>query len=147
MDKIIHLSQFLKCTPAHVFRYFSHNDLLESWLASIADVEPTQNGKYELFWDPNDKNSNSTIGCKITSIEVNKFLSFEWKSPKQFELFTNNVDPLTHVVVFFIQHDSGTELHLIHSGWRSTKEWEEARQWQIKAWQIALSNLSKRINQ
>ena len=70
----------------------------------------------------------------------------KWKSPKQFKHFANNADPLTHVVVFFIPYGDSTEVHIIHSGWRSSAEWEEARQWQDRAWRLAFNALSKQIN-
>ena len=146
MDKIINCSVRLNCDTHHAFELFTINKLLESWLVNMAQVDPIINGKYELFWDPTDRENNSTLGCKITAIEVDKFISFEWRSPKQFKHFANNADPLTHVVVFFIPNHGMTEVHLIHTGWRSSAEWEEARQWQYKAWQIAFKELEKQIN-
>jgi uncharacterized protein YndB with AHSA1/START domain len=146
MDKIISLSAKLHCTSQEAFQYFIDDTLLEKWLAAVAEVEPSVGGKYELFWDPNDRENNSTIGCKITAMQPEKFICFEWRSPAQFKHFANQADPLTHVVVFFIPDDDGTEVHLIHSGWRSTAEWLEAYAWQERAWQIAFSALQKFAN-
>jgi uncharacterized protein YndB with AHSA1/START domain len=146
MDKVIHLSVKLSCNLHRTFELFTVNKLLESWLTEVAEVEPVISGKYELFWEPNNRENNSTLGCKITAIEADKFLSFEWRSPKQYKHFANNADPLTHVVVFFIQNNDSTQIHLIHSGWRSSSEWEEARQWQERAWNEALKELEKQIN-
>lgn len=146
MDKIIHQFLHLKCNPDQAFDMFTDNKLLESWLATKAIVEPVESGKYELFWDPNDRENNSTAGCKITKIVTDKFLAFEWRSPKQFKHFANNADPLTQVVVFFIPDENGTEIHLIHSGWRNKKEWDEAREWQERAWSLAFQELKKAVN-
>jgi len=96
--------------------------------------------------EPEDRENNSTIDCRVTAIEVDKFLAFEWRSPKQYKHFANAADPLTHVVVFFIPDGELTEVHLIHSGWTSTGEWEEAWQWQDGAWGIAFAELEKRVN-
>jgi hypothetical protein len=82
----------------------------------------------------------------VTAIELAKLISFEWRSPKQFKHFANNVSPLSHCVVFFIPDGDGTEVHLIHSGWRNTPEWEDARQWQENAWSLAFKELEKQIN-
>ncbi len=146
MDKILHFSVLLTCGPHHAFEMFTVSALLESWLTAAAEVELVVGGKYELFWEPDDRENNSTIGCKVTAIENDKFLSFEWRSPKQFRHFANNADPLTHVVVFFIPEDEGTQVNLIHSGWRSSPEWEQARQWQDRAWSMAFEALQKQIN-
>lgn len=141
MDKIIIHSAQLHCSPSMAFELFTQNQLLEKWLANIADVEPVVGGKYELFWEPADRENNSTIGCRVTGIEKDRFISFEWKSPKQFKHFANQADPLTHVVVFFIPIGETTNVYLLHSGWRNTPEWEAARLWQDQAWSIAFNAL------
>ena len=152
MDKILHHSVRLPCDAEQAFEMFTVNEHLQSWFTTIADIEPTVGGKYELFWNPEDKENDSTLGCKITAIEPNKFLSFEWRGPKQYKHFMNNADPLTHVVVFFIpcrEENSPTpctEVHLIHSGWRNSPEWEEARMWFDKAWAMTLSELQKYVS-
>lgn len=125
---------------------FTRNSLLATWLTTIAEVEPRVGGKYELFWDPSDRENNSTIGCKVTAVEPDRFISFEWRSPKQFKHFANSADPLTHVVVFFIPEGDSTIVHLVHSGWRSSPEWEQARQWQEKAWAGAFEELKAKTN-
>lgn len=149
MNRIIHHSVLLRCDTHQAFEMFTANELLQSWLTTLAEVEPLVGGKYELFWDPVNKENNSTIGCKVTTIEPGKFLSFEWKGPEQFQDFMNNADPLTHVVVFFVPCVGGstpcTEVHLIHSGWGSSAEWEEARQWFEKAWSNAFEELRRQV--
>lgn len=124
---------------------FTEKERLESWLTRAAEVEPMAGGKYELFWEPDDRENNSTIGCKITAFEQDELIAFEWRSPKQFKEFASNADPLTHVVVTFIPDGATTRLHLVHSGWRSSAQWEEARQWQAKAWDAALAELEKQV--
>lgn len=146
MNKIIHHSTRLQCHTGRAFEMFTVNHLLESWLVSLAEVEPVGGGKYELFWEPEDRENNSTIGCRITAIEQDKLLSFEWRSPKQYKHFANNADPLTHAIVFFIAAGEVTEVHLIHSGWRKSAEWEEARKWQDRAWGTAFTELTKQVN-
>jgi uncharacterized protein YndB with AHSA1/START domain len=101
MDKIIHYSVILKCSPQVAFKLFTDNSRLESWLCRAADVEPVVGGKYELFWNLENKEIDSTIGCKVSAVEPGKFISFEWKGPQQFSSFMNTARPLTHVVVMF----------------------------------------------
>jgi uncharacterized protein YndB with AHSA1/START domain len=146
MDNIIHQSVRLRCDAGRAFEMFTVGELLESWLTAVAEVEPTVGGKYELFWEPEDRENNSTIGCRVTAIAPNEFLSFEWRSPKQYKHFANNADPLTHAVVFFIADDDGTTVHLVHSGWRGSPQWEEARAWQERAWAGAFEELERRVN-
>jgi uncharacterized protein YndB with AHSA1/START domain len=129
--------------PIEVYAYFTENKLLESWLTAVAEVEPKVGGRYELYWQPNDRENNSTIGCRITAITPGQLISFQWRSPKQFKSFANAADPLTHVTVVFIPEASGTRVHLVHSGWHSGANWEEARVWQEKSWASALKQLER----
>jgi hypothetical protein len=85
------------------------------------------------------------------AIRPNKFLVFEWRGPKQFKLFISEADPLTGVLVFFIlcngEVEPCMEVYLVHSGWRSSREWEEARQWFDRAWVNALAEREKYVRQ
>ena len=150
MDKIIYQRALLQCDAHRAFEMFTVNELVQSWLAPLAEIEPFVGGKYELFWDPGDREINSTIGCKVTAVERDKVLSFEWKGPTQYQHFMNDADPLTHVVAFFVPCDQVTapctEAHLIHSGWRSSAEWEEAREWFERAWGAAFEELENQVN-
>lgn len=142
-DRLIHVTTLLAVQPARAFEYFTRADLLTAWLTAAAEVEPTVGGKYELFWEPSDRENNSTIGCRVTALQVDQFVAFQWRSPKQFKAFANGADPLTHVVVVFIPEGKGTRVHLVHSGWRSSPEWEDARIWQERAWSRAFKELER----
>jgi uncharacterized protein YndB with AHSA1/START domain len=149
MDKVVYRSVRLKCDAEKAFETFTVNEHLEKWLTQEAHVQPKVGGAYELYWNPKDKETDSTIGCKILAIHPNRFLVFEWKGSKQFKRFMNNADPLTQVVVFFVpcgrRSEDCTEVYLIHSGWKSSKRWEEARQWFERTWAQALSELEKYV--
>ncbi len=61
----------------------------------------------------------------------------------------NVADPLTHVIASFTQEiktPNKTTIHLFHTGWRNTPEWQEARDWFEKAWVNAFEVLKKKIN-
>ncbi|MFX1410159.1 MAG: SRPBCC domain-containing protein [Promethearchaeota archaeon] len=148
MEKIILIKEEIDCDIYSAFNLFTLKELLESWLTEKAEIEPKVGGKYELFWEPDNREKNSTIGCKITAIEKNKFLSFEWKGPVQFKSFMNVADPLTHVIVF-LSSDSNdqdkTTIHLFHTGWRMDQEWQEARIYFQNAWSKALDLLKEKV--
>jgi uncharacterized protein YndB with AHSA1/START domain len=93
MNKIIHLSAQLACDRKRAFELFTHNPFLERWLAAKAEVAPSVGGAYELFWEPDNRENNSALGGKITALGANHFLSFEWRSPKQFKHFAHQADP------------------------------------------------------
>ena len=149
-DRVIHCVARLRCDAHHAFEMFTVGEQLQRWLAPQAEVEPRVGGKYELFWEPPDRERNSTLGCRVTALQTDQFLSFEWKGPTQFKGFMNEADPLTHVVVFFSPVEVGscvwTDVHLIHSGWRSTPLWEAAREWFEISWRGAFDELARQVN-
>ena len=153
MDKIIYHSIILERSPHDVFEFFTVNKHLEQWLTKEADVEPRVGGKFELFWVPEDKENDSTIGCKILAFQHDKFLNFEWKGPKMYKHFMNEANPLTNVVVFFIpctnenSSTSCTDVYLIHSGWKDSAEWQEAKLWTGKNWDNAFERLKKYVSE
>jgi uncharacterized protein YndB with AHSA1/START domain len=142
VDRIIHVSAQVRSPAATAFSLFVEPRLLEGWLAVAAEVDARPGGMYHLFWSP-DRENDCTAGCRITAMDPPQLLSFEWKSPRQFKHFANQADPLTHVAVFFLPGADGTRVHLLHSGWRSSPEWEEARSWQQRAWEQAFRELEK----
>jgi len=77
MENIILIREELDCNVNIAFKLFTINDLLERWLTEKAEVEPKIGGKYELYWEPENRKNNVPIGCKITGIEKNKFISFD----------------------------------------------------------------------
>jgi len=148
MEKIIQIKKEIDCNSHNAFEMFIVNNLLEAWLTEKAEVESKIGGKYELFWEPEDRENNSTIGCKITGIEENRFISFDWKGPVQFKSFMNVADPLTHVIVFFspdTNDKNKTTIHLFHTGWRKDKGWQEARNFFENAWSKALQKLKEKV--
>ncbi len=140
-DIVLVKSLVLPQSVPAAFRLFTDAMQLQSWLCEMATVEARLGGRYELFWEPSDPESDSTIGCRITAFEDGQLLAFQWRSPKQFKPFANAADPLTHVVVTFHKTTEGVKVTLVHSGWRSTPEWLEAAQWQSVAWDYAFQAL------
>ena len=146
MDKVIHLDYILNCSVKKAFELFTQNNHLENWLAPKTDVEPEVGGKYELFWNLDNKEEDSTLGCKVLAIKQDKLLCFEWKGASMYAHFMNNVRPLTNVTIAFTQAEQNkTEINFLHTGWRDTDEWEEARIGFEKIWKGAFHHLKHYI--
>ncbi len=149
MDKIIQVSAALNCPLASAFEYFSKNELLERWLTAKADVDMKPGGKYELFWSPDDPDltNNSTYGCKVLSVNKPYYFSIEWTGNKDHKSFMNVVRPLTNVTVFFSKvSDTKTIVTLLHTGWRTGKDWDGAYQFFTNAWNGAFRSLENLVN-
>ncbi len=55
MENIIQINVEIECDIYNAFKMFTVNNLLEAWLTEKAEVEPKVGGKYELFWEPEDR--------------------------------------------------------------------------------------------
>ena len=85
----------------------------------------------------------------MTAIEPQTLLAFEWKGPPQFR-FMNETNPLTHVAVFFTPCNEVltpcTDVYLLHTGWGTGSNWEEARTYFARAWDTAFAELETAVN-
>lgn len=142
------LKQFdLPIPQAEAFKYFSDEDRITEWLCYEAKIDPYVDGRYELFWEPDEDHQNSTQGCRITSFEKPYLISFDWKGPRSLDKVMNQTDPLTHVSVFFYPLKEGhTRVVLQHTGFRKTEEWLPARMFFEKAWEMALKRLVEKLD-
>lgn len=141
-DRVLVTSADLPVPAAAAFALFASAEALSTWLCEDAVVEPQAGGRYELFWNPGDRENDSTIGCRLTAFEPGRLLAFQWRSPRQFKPFANAADPLTHVVVTVHAHGAGSRLTLVHSGWRASPDWQQAADWQAAAWDHAFQALA-----
>lgn len=146
-EKIIHKRFELPCSVQEAFNAFLQEPALETWFTEKARVTPEVGGHYELFFEPDHPERNATVGCKITALVPNQLLAFDWKGPVEFEDFMNGAEPLTHVTIAFFPQGEGTELHVIHTGWRPSEPWQEAREYFVRAWDQVLNALEVYVNQ
>jgi len=134
----------LNVSVEQAWNLWIENSKLEQWLTAKAHVEPKVGGLYELFWEPEHPNKNSTIGCKITAFVPNKILAYEWKGPIPFADIMNKQPLPTWIVISFEPLTvSSTAIHFRHGGWGEGQRWGQAREWQEKAWLGAFEELKK----
>jgi uncharacterized protein YndB with AHSA1/START domain len=140
--KTIEIKKNFHAPLSTIWEEWTNNHKLETWLTEKANVYPKLGGHFELFWDPENPNKNSTINCKIKEIIPKKKLAFNWKGPVPYADLMN-IDPLpTSVSILFEKiNDNETMTTLIHSGFGESIAWKEAQEWQTKAWEIALAQL------
>jgi len=138
---MLEINQLLPINKDQARKYFLEPEYLKGWLCHDAIVNPCVGGAYELFWDLEDRQHNSTIGCKLTTC-TSDYISFSWKGPIQFEDIMSH-EPLTHVVVMFHEKDDQTQVTLLHSGWGSGELWDQAQSYFSNAWQGAFKILEQ----
>lgn len=119
---------------------------LTRWFAPKANIEPALGGAYELFFNPADPAHDSTIGCRITKLEPHAELAFTWKGPSPLAAVMNqDEERLTRVHITFQAEGEQTRVTLLHTGWGEGPEWERAREWHVKAWEMMLQSLRRHL--
>jgi uncharacterized protein YndB with AHSA1/START domain len=132
----------LPVSVERAWELWTENQSLQAWLAPRANVNLTLGGSFELFWDLEHPDQNSTLGCKVLSLVRNRLLAFEWRGPVEFsDLMNTEPFPTWVSINFENKSETSTVLHFRHSGWQEGERWEAARTWQSKAWQTAFTTL------
>ena len=126
-----------------VWTAWTDDTLIVKWFSPGAHIEPRLGGAYELYFDPNDHNHMSTLGCKITEYQPLNHLSFTWKGPDQYADIMNNPDNLTHVKVKFQRKGEESTITLTHEHWGEGDKWAEAKEWHRKAWDGVFKELKQ----
>ena len=140
----IQLECQLAASPERVWAALVDPAQAGTWFAAKANIVPEVGGAYELFWQPETPDHESTIGCRITAIAPARYLGFTWRGPDELNDIMNNGDPPpppTHVTLSLAPADGGTRLRVRHAGFGSDSDWKRARAWHERAWQACLDNL------
>lgn len=129
-----------------VWKAWTDPSRVEVWFAPSAFIEPFEGGRYELYFDPANKERMSTKECKILTLEEPRKLVFEWKGPDPFANIMNMTGALTAVEVLLepAARDS-TLVKLCHSGWGEEPEWQQAKAWHVEAWKQVLGSLKTAV--
>jgi uncharacterized protein YndB with AHSA1/START domain len=132
----------LRVPVERAWKAWIHSVELQKWLAAKATVNPVIGGAYELFWEPENPDRNSTIGCRVAALVPERLIAFTWKGPVPF-VDLMNVEPLPTwgLVAFERAPGDSSIMHFRHSGWGTTERWRQAKQWQENAWRGAFSGL------
>jgi uncharacterized protein YndB with AHSA1/START domain len=135
----------LTATIEHVWRLWTDPQQLCPWFALKANVVAQRGGPYELFWDVDHPDRQSTLGCRITFIQPRQWLGFTWRGPTLFDDLMNESavppPPPTHVAVSFTAKGTQTTVRVSHTGWLDGERWAEARAWHVHAWNAVFQNL------
>jgi len=139
--KPIFIETRIKAPLDRVWLAWTESERVSRWFSPEANIEARVGGPFELFFDPEDHNHMSTIGCVVTSLSEKEGLSFDWKGPDQFASLMNEPKPVTSVAVRFRVEGDATIVEVEHSGWGEGDDWIDAREWHLKAWGGVLESL------
>ena len=132
-----------------VWAAWTHAEELAKWLCLRAVVDPAVGGRYELFWnpDPSKPESDSTLGCRVLSVDPPRLLRFTWRGADEVADVMNAPDVApTEVEVRLLPILEGTRLKVSHEGWGDGEGWDRARAWFDRAWSGALKALRQHLS-
>jgi len=130
--------------PERVWQAMVEPSQAAMWFAALARITAERGGAYELFWQPDAPEHNSTIGCRITAIAPCRYLAFTWRGPDELSAIMNDGDPPpapTHVTITLTPTATGTDVNVLHTGFGNDDGWADAAAWHERSWIACLENL------
>jgi uncharacterized protein YndB with AHSA1/START domain len=141
MTKSIQHTLFFPHAPEVVWEYLTTAELLAQWLMPN-DFQPIVGGDFQFRSRPKEELGFDGISyCKVLEIVPYKKLSYSWKAGPG-----NGQITLDSIVVWTLTtKDNGTELSLVHSGF---KEIENLAIYQgmNAGWPIHMKKIGEHIN-
>ena len=129
-------------SPDVVWRKWTTNAGIKSFLARDCDVELKIGGKFEIYFNPDAPlGEKGSEDCKVLSYLPKQMLSFEWKAPPSFP--NERKTEKNWVVLWFETADDKTLVKLYHLGWKTGGQWNEVYDYFDVAWSKVLEWLQK----
>ncbi|MEP6677335.1 MAG: SRPBCC domain-containing protein [Ferruginibacter sp.] len=118
MTKSVQHTFYYQHPPKDVWEYLTDSELMSQWLMPN-DFEPILGYDFQFKIPPIPKlDFDGIIYCKVLLIVPYKKLSYSWKSgPGQGKISVDSVVDWT-----LTPKDNGTELKLVHSGFREIED-------------------------
>ena len=123
-----------------VWQAWTNQTETQRWLAPRSHVDFVEGGAYEFFWDEDPKR-DSTLGCKILSIQLHERLRFEWKGKTEYRWMFEPPHGPTEVEVRFTGDDGTTQVAVEQAETRDLTDWPAYDAWMSTAWGYALAQL------
>lgn len=129
-----------------VWNAWTNPEALAKWLCLRAEVVPVVGGRFDLSWnpDPSRPESDSTLGCRVLSVDRPRLLRVTWRgSDEVADVMNTPGAAATEVELRLYPTPDGTRLELTHEGWGAGPGWDRARAWFDRAWSGALERLRR----
>ena len=123
-----------------VWEAWASADGLDSWWHPPGShIELRVGGPFELYFDL-DAGSGlmGSEGCVYLGYVPGEMISFSWNAPPHLVLRESH----TWVVITFSESPTGTDVHLVHTGFGSGDDWDAYMAYFEKAWAYVLELLA-----
>ena len=118
MSNSINHTLFFPNPPEAVWEYLTNSELMALWLMRN-DFQPILGHEFQFKTNPLPQfNFDGIVYCKVMEIVPNKKLVYSWKGgPSKNEISWDTVVEWT-----LAEKDNGTELQLVHSGFKNVEK-------------------------
>lgn len=130
---------------SEVWRAWTTEEGLTSFLAPDVNVRLEVGGPFEIYFDPSQgKGKRGSEGSVILAFEEESMLSFTWNAPPTMPEIRRQ---RTHVTLLLAPvNATTTRVTLEHSGWGQGADWQKARAYFERAWgEVVLPRLAERF--
>lgn len=135
LDRNIHLQTLVNAPIHEVWKAWTTEKGLESFMAPDCKIDLRVNGSMDIYFYPDaPEGQRGAENIYILAVENYRLLSFTWNNLAELPGIGNQQ---THVTLkFFPAGKSGnkTNLVLIHDGWGDGELWDQAYQYFTKEW-------------
>lgn len=124
----LEISKLIDAPVEQVYRSFMSSVALESWFSDFAELVPSVNGRFYVYW-----NGEHYAAGTLSEIVENQKISLTWRG--QGESIDTTVD------ISFLIEDGKTNVTVLHSNLGTTGHWIESSKSIRSGWEFALNNL------
>lgn len=125
---------------AEVWRAWTTDEGIRSWLVEDSRIELRVGGPFELYFIPDAPlGGRGSEGCQVIGFQQPTLLTFTWNAPPHLP----QARAQRSVVVLRLrpQQDAGTRVELTQLGWGDGGEWDQAFDYFAAAWGRVLARL------
>ena len=126
--------------PQAVWEAWASSDGIALWWNPPgSNIELRVGGPFELFFDTDaDPGSKGGEGCVYLGYVPSEMISFTWNAPPHLALRESH----TWVVITFSDSPTGTDVHLVHTGFGVGDDWDAYMAYFQNAWTYVLGLLA-----
>ena len=131
-EKFIFTQVKIKAELKDIWEAWTTEKGIKCFLAPDCKIELYPDGMYEIYFDPKAPyGKRGGEGLRILAIQPMKMFSFTWNAPPNLPEVR---DHRTYVVIRLIPEKEGIRVTLLHNGWGTGGQWDEAFSYFQRAW-------------
>jgi uncharacterized protein YndB with AHSA1/START domain len=119
-------------TPADVFHALTETDALKRWWITDGVSEPRSGGRFRYEWKMVDAGDDHVQEGAYDAVVDPVVVAFPWAAGRAGD---------THVTFALAEHDAGTQVSLVHSGFATDPATNEIHERHDQGWRGFLANL------